>query len=252
MLTDEQIQELEKPFRLEEHRFKGKTPYIMKDAIRHRLDKVVPGWSMTAPEFVMEMNDVIVFRGGMTICGDTRWATGTGTIQRYLKDKDTHEFIEQNPEAIARETVKAVKTADSDLLPRCASKWGIGDYLRNMTAAERGQVSDMNGLKKFLDGLNKPKPAASTGTPSTPATQPTPQQSVHWATNGGGQRINTKIKTLKLDPQYVLDHAEPGRKLTKLSDTTFTEEQFSARLDELALALLGQPSGGSTGADPKP
>jgi hypothetical protein len=228
MLTAEQTEQLEKPFRLEEHRFKGKTPYIMKDAIRRRLDSVVPGWSMTTPEFVLEMNDVIVFRAGMTVCGDTRWATGTGTIQRYSKNKDTDEYIERNPDDIARETAKAVKSADSDLLPRCASKFGVGDYLRNLTQDQKAAITNMTALKKFLDELNRPV------------------QPPHWALNGGGQRINAKMKTLKLEVAYVLQNAEPGHTLARLSDTSLTEEQFSARLDELAATLVAAGGGSST------
>jgi hypothetical protein len=227
MLTDYQLQLLEKPFDLNEHAFLQSNVYIKKSAIRHRLHLVDPGWELSAPEVVATMNDVITLRAGLTICGVTRFAVGTGAITRYDKDG-----VERSPAAITRETVKAIKYADSDLLPRCASKFGVGNYLREMTKAERDSVNNMTGLKSFLDKLNAPQ---------------------HWALNGGGKRINEKMISLKLKWDYVAEHAEAGRRLSRLSDTTLTELQFAARLDELAAQIAADQAktGVSDATDPK-
>jgi hypothetical protein len=56
----------------------------------------------------------------------------------------------------------------------------------------------------------------------------------HWATNGGGQRVNERMKALNLQPAYVLAQLEDGRTLTRLSDTSLSEAEALARLDELA------------------
>jgi hypothetical protein len=232
MLTDAQIKLLEKPFELNEHAFVNGNPYIKKSALRRRLYQVDPHWTPTPPEYVEVINNVVIFRAGLTIGGETRYSVGTGIIIAHSVDKNTGEIHDLLPYDVSRNTAKAIKTADSDLLPRCAGEFNVGAYLKDMTKAERDTVRDMNALKTFLDKLNKP------------ATSP------HWAMNGGGQRINNKIKTLKLDPAYVLEHAEADRKLTKLSDTTLTEDQFSVRLDEMAAALK-TPAGGSESTTPK-
>lgn len=215
MFTDDQIRQLEKPFALDEHAFVSSNVFIKKSAIRHRLHQIDPAWSMTEPDIVTVINDVITLRAGLTINGVTRFAVGTGLINRYTKDG-----VERSPGDIMRETAKAMKTADSDLLPRCASKFGVGDYLRNMTKADRDSVRDMNSLKKFLDGQIAP----------------------HWAHNGGGQRINEKIKLLNLKWDQVAGEIEPGKKLTRLSDTTLTEKEFAQRLDAMAVNQLTSPA----------
>jgi hypothetical protein len=59
---------------------------------------------------------------------------------------------------------------------------------------------------------------------------------LHWAKDGGGQRFSTRMKALGLTGDYVLTFLEPGRELEKLSDTTLSEAEAFARLDELAEA----------------
>lgn len=56
----------------------------------------------------------------------------------------------------------------------------------------------------------------------------------HWGANGGGQRFNDRMHAHNLQPAYVLAELEPGRTLTRLSDTTLSESAALARLDELA------------------
>lgn len=56
----------------------------------------------------------------------------------------------------------------------------------------------------------------------------------HWALNGGGTRINEKMKSLKLSWDDVKAAIEPGKTLDRLSDTTLLEWQVDARLKEIA------------------
>ena len=60
---------------------------------------------------------------------------------------------------------------------------------------------------------------------------------LHWAKDMGGQRFNARMKSYNLTPDYVLAYLEPNRQLEKLSDTTLSEAQAFARLDELAETL---------------
>lgn|GEM_PF-6755579 len=63
---------------------------------------------------------------------------------------------------------------------------------------------------------------------------------LHWAKNGGGQRFNARMKTLRdagathLTPEYILTFLEEDRPLEKLSDTSLSEPEALARLDFLA------------------
>lgn len=239
-LTETQLNLIRKPFLPDEHNFVNGNVFIEKWAIRRRLDEVDPGWEQTSPELMTETEDAVMMSGGLTISGVTRYAVGAGLITRHNVNKDTGEISELKPYDLARNKRLAYKSADSDLLPRAFKKFGGGDYLDLIP-----KVKNMDELKRELAKLNK----SAASPQSTPVVPPSPQ---HWATNGGGQRINAKMKLLKLDAAHVLEHAEPGHKLFKLSDSTLTEDQFSARLDDLALALLGQPGvGGSTGTNPK-
>ena len=52
MLTEKQITELQKPFTLAEHGFYQKSPYILKSAIRARLNRITPGWLLLPPELI--------------------------------------------------------------------------------------------------------------------------------------------------------------------------------------------------------
>ena len=211
MLSDQQVQLLQKPFEVHEHGFLNRNPFIKKSAILTRLHKVDPAWSISSPVLVAAINDSITMSAGLTISGVVRHAVGTGLINRFAKDG-----VERSPGDIMRETSKAMKSADSDLLPRCASKFGVGAYLRDMTKPERDAVNEENSLKRFLEELSKKLPP------------------VHWALNGGGERIAAEIRALKLERDHILQNVEQGRTLTRLSDTTLTEYQFLIRLHQLA------------------
>jgi hypothetical protein len=160
-LSAQQIALLEAPFALDEHAFVSNNPYIKKSAIRNRLNVVDSGWRSSPPQLVAVSGDVVVMSGSLTLCGVTRCAVGTGIIQRTKKD-DNDKVIPLSDYEIARNTAKAFKTAESDLLPRCALQFGIGTYLKDMPPRT---VRDTGTLKALLAKLNAPGGQPPVATP---------------------------------------------------------------------------------------
>lgn len=200
---------LEQPFPLSAHGFVGGNAYLLKEAIRARLNAVDPAWTMTSPQFVRATGDVVLYNGGLVVAGVMRWGLGTGIVQQLepRRGKTPGELVDPSPFEIARTVAKAHKTAVSDLLPRCALEFGVGAYLKRMP---RGTKTPEQ-LADFLDGL-----------------------APHWAYNGGGERTNARIKALALDWKKVAVLVEPGRTLPRLSETWLTETQFEHRLQDIA------------------
>lgn len=204
---------LELPFPASAHGFVNGNVYLLKDAIRVRLNGVDPQWSQTPPQLVSETRDVVTMVGGLTVAGVTRWGIGTGIIQQLepRRGKNPGELVEPSPFEIARTVAKAHKTAASDLLPRAALEFGIGAYLKRMPRGTK--TPEM--LADWLDNI-------------TP----------HWAYNGGGERMNALMKSLNLDWKKVAVLVEPGRVLPRLSETWLTEAQFTQRLHDMAAPVL--------------
>lgn len=126
MLTEKQIKDLQEPFKLNEHGFFQKAPYILKSAIRARLNRVVPGWHLLPPELIANDENVVVMRGGIQIGDIKRYAVGTGIILRATSDGAMFDGAK-----LAAMVAKAYKQATSDILPRAAIEFGIGEYLKN-------------------------------------------------------------------------------------------------------------------------
>lgn len=213
MLTPEIQKLLKKPFRLDEHRFLQGNPYILKQAIRDRLDAADPGWSTTPPEIVNLHGDSIILRGGLTVCEVTRYALGAGIIlstrKRTHKDehnKDVVEIVPLEGYDLAREQNKAYKTADADLLPRCAVEFGVGAYLKDRP---KGQAEAQ--FPAWIGEL---------------------LAKYHWAYNGAGQRFKDLMKQHGLAWEDVNTVIEPGRILRGLSDISLDEESAFKWLDQ--------------------
>jgi hypothetical protein len=119
MLSEKQIAELGKPFELKEHGFYLKMPYILKSAIRARLNRIVPGWILLPPELIAHDEDVIVMRGGIQIGDVKRYAVGTGIVLRATSDGVVFDGAK-----LAGMISKAYKQATSDILPRAALEFG--------------------------------------------------------------------------------------------------------------------------------
>ena len=165
-LTPEQEVLLRRPFAPGEHGFVNGRPYLRKDAIRRRLSQVDPGWQTGAPAVVSLADDVIVLAGALVVCGITRWDIGAGIVIRHSRDNKTGELHELPPYEVARNSVRAFKTAASDLLPRCAIQFGVGEYLKNVPRS----VVDERSLADWLRSLTIPLQPPATA----PANQPRP------------------------------------------------------------------------------
>jgi hypothetical protein len=219
MLTEEQIRQLAKPFRFEDHVYaKGKTIYIKKSAIRRRLSQVDPNWSLTEPELIGVVDNIVVVRGGLTVAGVTRYEFGAALISQTKRNGS--QKVDLTPDELLRERLKAIKYAVSDVLPRCAIEFNCGAYLKDMTSDERNSfvVDDAfmpDRFRKWLAGLEEVEQS-------------------HWVASDLGKFLAAKIKRLNLPYQHVFDHIEPGRKLTRLSETTLSAAEFDERLAELA------------------
>ncbi len=154
MLTFEQMILLEKPFAVSEHDFVRGNVYLKKSAIRKRLNAVDAGWSNTEPQLVSFSDDVIVLRGGLTVGGVTRYALGRGIVGRFRKDYQTRQVTELSGFDLAREITKAYKSADSDLLPRCAVLFGVGSYLKDIPRQEgKSTVTNPQQLEAWIRTL---------------------------------------------------------------------------------------------------
>lgn len=68
--------------------------------------------------------------------------------------------------------------------------------------------------------------------PTAPTPEPPPPE--HWAFNGGGKRMAARINELGLTWAQIADKLEPGRNLSRISETSLTETEFAARLTALA------------------
>jgi hypothetical protein len=207
---DEKLQQLcEKPFALDEHDFIWKndaktsgTPFIKKDAIRRRLSQLDAHWKSTPPEVQCITGDVVIMRGGLTLQGDTRFAIGTGIVQTERRGKDGKPPTPITGYDLAREIAKAHKTAQSDLLPRCAAEWNIGWYMRDSRA--KG-IANAAALDKYL------KQIAAEG-----------DMRQHWAVNGKGDAFKAISTALGIRWEVIKTQLEPGRTLTGLSDITLS------------------------------
>lgn len=205
---------IEKPFEFSEHGYLDKAGYyILKSALRDRLNQLSPRWRNTAPELMHMEDDLVVMRGGLTLFGETRYAIGTGIIQRTRYDKATKTEVPLGSFEISRQKAKAMKSAARDLLPRAALEHGIGEYIRDMPKKVKdGSEAD------FKDWLNSLRERW---------TQRWPQ---HWAFNGGGKMVSALMTAWDVPWATVAAQIEPGKTLTRLSDTSLTLVEFIARL----------------------
>lgn len=220
MLNDNDISLLQKPFELHEHGFRdGQTvdegkPYILRAALINRLNSIDRGWKMKVHlETLTIVGDVATISGTLTIKGVEQTNISTGIIQRVKADG-----AEVKPFVLAQNMERAIKTAASGCLQRCLQWYDCGTYLK--TQAFKG-IGTRSALKAALDKLNNPP---------------------HWAYNGGGERIDSKRKTLNLEWSEIFAKLEPDKVLTGLTQTSLTEEQVSVRLDDIALDKLDKPA----------
>lgn len=214
------LRQCEMPFSFEDHgiiRKKDGTTidnvFILKDAIRRRLTQIDRFWTTGDPDMLGIQNDVVVMRGRLTFLGAQRTAVGTGKINS-TKWADGKK-IEIEGFELAREVSKAVKAGSSDLLPRLATEWNIGSYLRQMPKDIKSDAD----LKKWLDTQVKAW-----------------EQRYHWASNGKGSLFWHLIKAYGLTWDIVKKELEPGRDINGLRDIGLTDTQAFVRLEEIKRA----------------
>jgi hypothetical protein len=220
MLNSADIAALERPFLLEEHGFRdGKTaddgkPYIFREALKRRLDEIDRGWSIEPhPLEMVIVGDVVSIPATLTIKGVKQKNVATAVIQKLSSDG-----TELSAYKLALNTAHAIKTATSGCLQRCLQWFGCALYLKS--PAFKG-ISTRAALKTAIDKLLNPP---------------------HWAVGEGRLRIADKMKTLSLKWEDVSATLDPDKPLLKLSDTSLTESEISARLDAIALEKLASPA----------
>lgn len=212
-MDDKTFALFDKPFALDEHGFVQSVGfYILKSALHRRLREIDPRYRTTPPEIMLIDDDMVVMRGGLTILGETRYALGTGRIDRTKKDFTTKQEVDLSPAEIVRNKLKAIKSAASDLLPRGGQQFGIGDYMRDIPKESRGKDDFPKWLAHLWADWEKG------------------QQLPHWALNGGGKRVQTLMTLWELPWKVVAAQIEEGRVISKMSETTLSEVEFIARL----------------------
>lgn len=214
---------LDKPFTIEEHGYVERVGfYILKSAIHRRLRDIDPRYKTTPPEMMLIDDDIVVMRGGLMLFGETRYALGTGKIDRVKWDKQKNQEVPLSASEIVRNRLKALKQAASDLLPRGAQQFGIGDYMRDVPRDDRSRDNFPGYLRNLMSKWEKD------------------HQPPHWALNGGGIRVKLLMDLWGLQWKTVAALVEDGNLLLKLSDTKLTEVEFIARLEVLKQAQAAQ------------
>lgn len=204
---------IEKPFAFNEHSFKHGQVYLLKSAIRRRLNDVDRDWREDKPELLTDTDpDVVSIALPLTVAGVTRVGVGVGIINRWITDEKTGEIVgEIEGFKLALEKSKARKSAATDALTRAFNEFNGGAYLKDKPSKIK--------QNDFADWLAKltPTPAAS-----------------HWAANGGLERVGKFMKNIGMKWETIADLIEPGRTLSGLSDTTLDEAAFMVELAKLA------------------
>lgn len=249
---------LQRPFELKEHGFSHGNCFIKKSAIKKRLSQVDPNWRITNIREVTRSENVVVMSGDLVIHGVARQGVGADYILRWARHKDTQEVYDLDPITIAQNERKAYKTAASDILPRAAINFYVGEYLKGIPKWVKSEPDLKKWLAEIAPQYAAPAPAAPQSSPAASAaatTQPTitpaapsgetPQITTpngHWANTFGGQRVRLKMNALMLDEAFVLKHLEEGHALSALTDTTLNESQVMRRLNDIAALKQAQPA----------
>ncbi len=167
-LTPEQETALRKPFQVAEHGFVNGKPYLKKDAIKRRLSQVDPGWQMGAPSVVAVDEDLVTLTAALIVADVARHALGAGVIQRVDRDGKDVGIYE-----LGRNKLRAYKTADSDLIARCAMQFGVGEYLKAVPKTVKDERTLHDWLLSLLPTV---RGGQSSGPPPTPLSTAPPRR----------------------------------------------------------------------------
>lgn len=243
-LTERDYKILTAGFLPEEMGKLGGYPYVKRSAIHRRLRLVDRNWSNNVETFVQVIGDTVTVWGSLTLKGVTRRNAVSKNLIAYASKENGGERIGEAE--YARELANTIKKATSLLIFRCAEAFEIGLYMKEkrephtlvsvLGAQPQPQPSPVDGLKVSV--VDKLLVLPENQPPAPDAGSEPPEPPKHWAHNGGGERINAKMKTLNLTSAEVLQALEPGKTLARLSETSLTEEQVSTQLDVIALAKM--------------
>lgn len=216
------MRQAEKPFSFEEHGIIKKkdgnidSVYLLKDAIRRRLSQIDPHWTTSAPQLMGIQGDVVAMTGALTFLGAMRTAIGTGKITSSKWDDKQNKRVDIEGYELAREVSKAMKSAVSDLLPRLATEWNIGGYLRQMDRKIKTEAEFKGWLTGQMSAWEQ-------------------RYATHWANNGKGALFGALIKAHGLTWDVVKVELEPGRTLSGLRDITLSDVDAFTRLMVITL-----------------
>ena len=173
-LTKQDYDILSAPFEAHEHEWRkggGGTMlcYVTEEVITPRLTEVDPGFGLTEPIVIEDIDMNISVKIGITVKGVTRWGIGTAT-----RDSNTKE---------------PTKSAVTDAYTRAARMFGIGLYLKGLKGVD--WVKDESTLAEWL--ANDMNPTRKQGGSRPPATQPSnvtqmPQGTQAQPTEGTGKQ----------------------------------------------------------------
>lgn len=214
-LTERDYAILEASFEAHELGKKNEHTYVKRSAIERRLRLVDLNWKNDVDTIVQVIGDTVTVWGSLTLKGVTRRNSASRNVNAWASKANGGARIGESD--YARELANAQMKATTALIFRCAEAFGVGLYLKEKTSAP-----------SLASVLNDTPP--------------------HWALNGGGKRIDTKMKALGLKWEDVSKVIEADKVLVRLSETALTEEQVSNRLDEIALELKkkAQPPNGDS------
>jgi hypothetical protein len=216
------LRQCEKPFTFEEHGIIKKkdgnidSVYLLKDAVRRRMSQIDPHWTTGVPQLMGIQGDVVAMTGAMTFLGGQRAAIGTGKITSSKRDDKQNTRVEIEGYELAREVSKAMKSAVSDLLPRLATEWNIGAYLRQMPRAIKTEAEFKGWLAGQMAAWEQ-------------------RYTTHWASNGKGQLFWQLIKAYGLTWDIVKKELEPGRELAGLREISLSDVEAFTRLVAISL-----------------
>ena len=161
MLTKDDLQVLQAPFRAEEHEFLKGNAYITEGAITSRIEQVDPAWKLEQINLFNRADSKQVICTVRLTINDT-WRDGVGMSVITMTKQGDNEANE------------AEKSAATDAFKRAARLFGVGRYLLDLP----GKVVDVQSMREWLgqsvgNTTQKPQPAAQKPAPQPPQAQST-------------------------------------------------------------------------------
>lgn len=168
-LSDPDIRRrLRRPFLPREHGFVNGRPYILKAAIRERLNEVDAHWEISSP-LTVNVGETVILTAALTVLGVTRYDLGAAIFTRTGRPDKDGVLPALPPYELARNEIRAFKGAMADVLPRTALNFGVGEYLKQCPR----NVTDEASLTRWLDSLTRPAQPQPGARPTPGSSKPT-------------------------------------------------------------------------------